>query len=223
MAAKKTFTLKNSNDFSLDAAAYALSGEDLKDYKLSIYSRREADYEETVNAISTKENKLKEEKAALKKKYGFFGRLFNKRCRAEMNRINKDLKGVSETYKMAKLETQYYVLKEFKDKDLLMTDKEKKTLASIEKTVGPRVKDTWDARRQNEKEVNERAAKAYQTYDEFLKEKEDARLARLSAKTQLDLGDKIHKTAVKTETVREASAKEKEVEKEQKVQEGPEL
>ena len=173
--AKKVFTLKNENDFSLDAAAYALSGEDLKEYKLSIYSRREAEYEETVNAISTKENKLKEEKEALKKKYGFFVRLFNKRCRAEMNRINNDLKGVSETYKQAKLETQYYVLKEFKDKDLLMTDKEKKALANIEKTVSPRVKDLWDSRRQNEKEVNERAAKAYQTYDEFLKEKEEAK------------------------------------------------
>ena len=219
---RKKFTIKNG-EFNLDLAAFKLDGEDLKDYKLSIYSRREADYEETVNAISTKENKLKEEKEALKKKYGFLGRLFNKRCRSEMKRINEDLKEIPKTYKRAKMEAQYYVLKEFEDKDLTMTAKEKKTLSSIEKAVGPRTKELWDSRRQNEKEVNERAAKAYQTYDEFLKEKEDARLARLSAKTQLDLGDKIHKTAVKTETVREASAKEKEVEKEQKVQEGPEL
>ena len=219
---EKEFKVKNG-EINLDLAAFKLAGEDLEQYKLSIYSRREADYQNKLDAISARENEFKEEKEALKKKYGFFGRLFNKRCRAEMKRINNDLKEIPKSYKQAKMETQYYVLKEFKDKDLLMTDKEKKTLASIEKTVGPRVKDTWDARRQNEKEVNERAAKAYQTYDEFLKEKEDARLARLSAKTQLDLGDKIHKTEVKTETVREASAKEKEVEKEQKVQEGPEL
>ena len=77
---KKKFTIKNG-EFNLDLAAFKLDGEDLKDYKLSIYSRREADYEETINAISTRENKLKEEKEALKKKYGFFGRLFNHRHR----------------------------------------------------------------------------------------------------------------------------------------------
>ena len=220
---KKTFTLKNKDDFSLEAAAYGLGGEDLKQYKLSIYSRREAEYEENLNAISTKENKLKEEKDALKKKYGFFGRLFNKRCRAEMKRINADLKEIPKTYKRAKMETQYYVLKEFEEKDLSMSKKEMKTLASIEKAVGPRVKDLWDSRRQSEKEANARAAGAYQTYDEFLKQKEDERLARVSAKKQLDLGDKIHKPKVQEAVQKQETQVEKTVEKEQKVKEGFDL
>ena len=219
---RKKFTIKNG-EFNLDLAAFKLDGEDLKDYKLSVYSRREAEYEETVNAINTKENKLKEEKEALKKKYGFFGRLFNKRCRAEMKRINEDLKEIPKTYKRAKMETQYYVLKEFEDKDLTMTKKEKKTLASIEKTVGPRVKDLWDSRRQSEKEANQRAAGAYKTYDEFQKEQEEARLARVSAKKQLDLGDKIHKPKVQEAVQKKETQVEKTIEKEQKVQEGLDL
>ena len=219
---EKQFKIKNG-EINLDLAAFKLQGEDLKQYKLSIYSRREADYQNKLDAISARENEFKEEKEALKKKYGFFGRLFNKRCRAEMKRINQNLKEIPQSYKQAKMETQYYVLKEFQDKDLTMTAKEKKALASIEKDIHPYIKNEWDRRREKEKEVNERASQAYKTYDQLKKEKEDERLGRTNAKKQLDLGDKIHKPVEKTETVRETSVKEKEIEKEQKVQEGPDL
>ena len=218
---KKKFTIKNG-EFNLDLAAFKLDGEDLKDYKLSIYSRREADYEETLNAISTKENKLKEEKEALKKKYGFFGRLFNKRCRAEIKRINQNLKEIPQSYKQAKMETQYYVLKEFQDKDLTMTAKEKKALASIEKDIHPYIKNEWDRRREKEKEVNERASQAYKTYDQLKKEKEDERL-RTNAKKQLDLGDKIHKPKTQEAPEKKVQEPEKTVEKEEKAKEDPGL
>ena len=218
---KKKFTIKDG-EFNLDLATFKLEGEDLEAYKLSIYSRREADYEETVNAINTKENKLKEEKEALKKKYGFFGRLFNKNCRAEMKRINQDLKEIPKSYKQAKLETRYYVLKEFVDKDLMMTAKEKKALASIEKDIHPYIKNEWDRRREKEKEVNERASQAYKTYDQLKKEKEDERL-RTNAKTQLDLGDKIHKPKTQEAPEKKVQEPEKTVEKEEKAKEDPGL
>ena len=212
---KKKFTIKNG-EFNLDLAAFKLDGEDLKDYKLSIYSRREADYEETLNAISTKENKLKEEKEALKKKYGFFGRLFNKRCRAEMSRINKDLKEIPKSYKQAKMETQYYVLKEFEDKDLTMTTKEQKTLASIEKNIHPYIKDEWDRRRENEKEANAREAEIYRKQDE-----ERSELSKISVKKQVDLRDMIHKSKVQQISQKQETQVEKNVEKEQKAKDEP--
>ena len=56
-----------------------------------------------------------------------------------------------------------------------------------------------------------------------IRKKEEEKQARASAKKKMDLGDKIHKPVEKTETVRENSVKEKEIEKEQKVQEGPDL
>ena len=211
---KKKFTIKNG-EFNLDLAAFKLDGEDLKDYKLSIYSRREADYEETVNAISTKENKLKEEKEALKKKYGFFGRLFNKRCRAEMKRINNDLKEIPKSYKQAKMETQYYVLKDFEDKDLTMTSKELKTLASIEKNIHPYVKDEWDRRRENEKEANAREAAIYKEQD-----KERTELSKIAVKQQLDLRDQIKKSKVQEIPQKQEAKVEKTAEK---VKEDPDL
>ena len=204
---KKKFTIKNG-EFNLDLAAFKLDGEDLKDYKLSIYSRREADYEETINAISTRENKLKEEKEALKKKYGFFDRLFNKRCRAEMKRINNDLKEIPKSYKQAKMETQYYVIKEFEDKDLTMTAKERKTLASIEKKIHPYIKDEWDRTRQNEKEANAREAEIYKEQD-----KERTELSKIAVKQQLDLRDQIHKSKVQEAPQKQEAKLEKTVEK----------
>ena len=218
---RREFKIKNG-EINLDLAAFQLEGEDLKQYKLSIYSRREADYEHTKDLISVRENKLNEEKNALKKQYGFFARLFNKEYKGKMEKIKEGLAGVRNSYKTAKKETQYLALKEFEDKDLSMTRKEMKALDAIVKNTSPALVRIWDSTRQTEKEAYERAGQAYGTYDEIA-ERENAKLARFKERTQLDLGDKIHKPVEKTETVRETSVKEKEIEKEQKVQEGPDL
>ena len=215
------FKIKNG-EINLDLAAFKLEGEDLKQYKLSIYSRLEADYEHTKDLISVRENKLNEEKDALKKQYGFFARLFNKEYKGKMEKIKEGLAGVRNSYKTAKKEIQYRALKEFEDKDLSMTRKEMKALAAIVKDTPPALVRIWDSTRQTEKEAFERAGQAYEKYD-YIRERENERLARLKERKQLDLGDKIHKPVEKTETVRETSVKEKEIEKEQKVQEGPDL
>ena len=218
---RRSFKITNG-EINLDLAAFKLEGEDLKQYKLSIYSRREADYEHTKDLISVKENKLNEEKNALKKQYGFFARLFNKEYKGKMEKIKEGLAGVRDSYKAAKNETQYRALKEFEDKDLTMTRKEMKALAAIVKNTSPALVRIWDSTRQTEKEAYERAGQAYEAYD-HIRERENERLAHLKERKQLDLGDKIHKPVEKTETVRETSVKEKEIEKEQKVQEGPDL
>ena len=218
---RREFKIKNG-EINLDLAAFQLEGEDLKQYKLSIYSRREADYEHTKDLISVRENKLNEEKNALKKQYGFFARLFNKEYKGKMEKIKEGLAGVRNSYKTAKKETQYLALKEFEDKDLSMTRKERKALAAIVKNTSPALVRIWDSMRQTEKEAYERAGQTHETYDQ-ISERENAKLARFKERHQLDLGDKIHKPVEKTETVRETSVKEKEIEKEQKVQEGPDL
>lgn len=204
---QKQFKIKNG-EINLDLAAFQLEGEDLKQYKLSIYSRLEADYEHTKDLISVKENKLNEEKNALKKQYGFFARLFNKEYKGKMEKIKEGLASVRDSYQTAKKEIQYRALKEFEDKDLSMTRKEMKALDAIVKNTSPALVRIWDSTRQTEKEAFERAGQAYETNKE---------------RKQLDLGDKIHKPVEKTEPVRETSVKEKEIEKEQKVQEGPDL
>ena len=211
---QKQFKIKNG-EINLDLAAFKLAGEDLKQYKLSIYSRLEADYEHTKDLISVRENKLNEEKNALKKQYGFFARLFNKEYKGKMEKIKEGLSSVRDSYKTAKKEIQYRALKEFEDKDLSMTRKEMKALAAIVKDTPPALVRIWDSTRQTEKEAYERAAQSYDTMSE--------RENRFKERKQLDLGDKIHKPVEKTETVRETSVKEKEIEKEQKVQEGPDL
>ena len=218
---RRSFKITNG-EINLDMAAFKLEGEDLKQYKLSIYSRLEADYEHTKDLISVRENKLNEEKNDLKKQYGFFARLFNKEYKGKMEKIKEGLAGVRESYKTAKNETQYRALKEFQDKDLSMTRKELKTLDAIVKNTPPALVRIWDSARQNEKEAYERAGQAYKSYD-HIRERENAKLARFKERKQLDLGDKIHKPAEKTETVRKTSVKEKEIEKEQKVQETPDL
>ena len=220
----KKFKITNG-EINLDLAAFKLEGEDLKQYKLSIYSRREADYEHTKDLISVRENKLNEEKNALKKQYGFFARLFNKEYKGKMEKIKEGLAGVRDSYKTAKKETQYRALKEFEDKDLMMTRKETKALAAIVKDTPPALVRVWDSTRQTEKEAYKLAAQAYGTYGTYdqMVERENAKLAHFKERKQLDLGDKIHKPVEKTETVRETSVKEKEIEKEQKVQEGPDL
>ena len=215
---QRQFKIKNG-EINLDLVAFKLEGEDLKQYKLSIYSRLEADYEHTKDLISVKENKLNEEKNALKKQYGFFARLFNKEYKGKMEKIKEGLAGVRDSYQTAKKEIQYRALKEFEDKDLSMTRKEMKALDAIVKNTSPALVRIWDSTRQTEKEAFERAG---QTYDEIA-ERENAKLARFKERKQLDLGDKIHKPVEKTETVRETSVKEKEIEKEQKVQEIPDL
>ena len=218
---QRQFKITNG-EINLDLAAFKLEGEDLKQYKLSIYSRLEADYEHTRDLISVKENKLNEEKDALKKQYGFFSRLFNKEYKEKMEKIKEGLASVRDSYKTAKQETQYRALKEFEDKDLTMTRKEMKALDAIVKNTSPALVRIWDSTRQTEKEAYERSGQAYEAYD-HIRERENARLASLKERKQLDLGDKIHKPVEKKETVRETSVKEKEIEKEQKVQEGPDL
>ena len=215
---RRQFKITNG-ETNLDLVAFQLEGEDLKQYKLSIYSRLEADYEHTKDLISVKENKLNEEKNALKKQYGFFARLFNKEYKEKMEKIKEGLAGVRDSYKTAKKEIQYRALKEFEDKDLSMTRKEMKALDAIVKDTPPALVRIWDSTRQTEKEAYERAGQSYDT----ITERENAKLARSKERKQLDLGDKIHKPVEKTETVRETSVKEKEIEKEQKVQEGPDL
>ena len=218
---QKQFKIKNG-EINLDMAAFKLEDEDLKQYKLSIYSRLEADYEHTKDIISVKENKLNEEKDALKKQYGFFARLFNKEYKGKMEKIKEGLASVRDSYETAKKETQYRALKEFEDKDLTMTRKEMKTLSAIVKDTSPALVRIWDSTRQTEKAAYELAGQAYGAYD-HIRERENARLASLKERKQLDLGDKIHKPVEKKETVRETSVKEKEIEKEPKVQEGPDL
>lgn len=218
---EKQFKVKKG-EINLDLAAFKLEGEDLKQYKLSIYSRLEADYEHTKDLISVKENKLNEEKDALKKQYGFFARLFNKEYKGKMEKIKEGLAGVRNSYNTAKKEIQYRALKEFEDKDLWMTRKEMKALAAIVKDTPPALVRIWDSTRQTEKEAYQRSGQAYEAYD-HIREQENERLARIKEKKQLDLGDKIHKPVEKKETVRETSVKEKEIEKEQKIQEGPDL
>ena len=107
---QKEFKIKNG-EINLDLVAFKLEGEDLKQYKLSIYSRLEADYEHTKDLISVRENKLNEEKNALKKQYGFFARLFNKEYKGKMEKIKEGLASVRDSYKTAKKETQYLALK----------------------------------------------------------------------------------------------------------------
>jgi hypothetical protein len=218
---EKQFKIKNG-EINLDMAAFKLEGEDLKQYKLSIYSRLEADYEHTKDLISVRENKLNEEKDALKKQYGFFARLFNKEYKGKMEKIKEGLAGVRNSYKTAKAETQYRALKEFEDKDLAMTRKEMKALNSIVKNTSPALVRIWDSTRQTEKEAYERAGQAYEAYD-HIREQENERIARLKERKQLDLGDKIHKPADKKEAVRESSAKEKEIGNQQKAKEDPDL
>ena len=217
----KQFKIKNG-EINLDLAAFKLEGEDLKQYKLSIYSRLEADYEHTKDLISVKENKLNEEKNALKKQYGFFARLFNKEYKGKMEKIKEGLASVRDSYKTAKNEIQYRALKEFEDKDLSMTRKEMKTLDAIVKNTSPALVRIWDSTRQTEKEAYARAGQVHETYEQISK-RENEKLARFKERTQLDIGDKIHKPVEKTETVRETSVKEKEIENEQKVQEEPDL
>ena len=217
----KEFKIKNG-EINLDLAAFKLEGEDLKQYKLSVYSRLEADYEHTKDLISVKENKLNEEKDALKKQYGFFARLFNKEYKGKMEKIKEGLASVRDSYKTAKKEIQYRALKEFEDKDLSMTRKEMKTLDAIVKDTSPALVRIWDSTRQTEKEAYERAGQAYGTYDQIA-ERENAKLARFKERKQLDLGDKIHKPAEKKETVRESSVKEKEIGNQQKTKEEPDL
>ena len=219
---QKEFKVKNG-EINLDLAAFKLQGEDLEQYKLSVYSRLEADYEHAKDLISVKENKLNEEKDALKKQYGFFSRLFNKEYKEKMEKIKEGLASVRDSYKTAKKETQYRALKEFQDKDLWMTKKETKALDAIVKNTSPALVRIWDSERQTEKEAFKRAGQAYKTYDELLKEKEEERQARASAKKQLDLGDKIHKPKLQETAQKQETQVEKAVEKEQKVQEGLDL
>ena len=203
----KEFKIKNG-EINLDLAAFKLEGEDLKQYKLSVYSRLEADYEHTKDLISVKENKLNEEKNALKKQYGFFARLFNKEYKGKMEKIKEGLAGVRDSYKAAKNETQYRALKEFEDKDLTMTRKEMKALAAIVKNTSPALVRIWDSARQTEKEAYERAGQGYETYDQ-IRERENAKLARFKERKQLDLGDKIHAPKQKEQPIREEPQVEK--------------
>ena len=209
------------HDYGLAAAAESLWGDDLKDYKTSVYSRREADYEHTKDVISVKENKLNEEKAALKKQYGFFARLFNKNYKAKMEKINEGLKNVQTSYKVAKQEAQYYVLKEFEDKGLTMTKKEKKALAKIVKETAPALRGIWDSTRKNEKETIARQDEAYSSYEYIARG--EKRPDHLSATKQLDLKEHIHQPKVQEAPLKQEPQNEKSIEKEQKVQEGPEL
>ena len=217
----KQFKIKNG-EINLDMAAFKLEGEDLKQYKLSIYSRLEVDYEHTKDLISVRENKLNEEKDALKKQYGFFARLFNKEYKGKMEKIKEGLAGVRDSYKNAMKETQYLVLKEFQDKDLSMTRKEMKALAAIVKDTPPALVRIWDSERQTEKEAYERAGQVRETYDQMA-ERQNAKLDRFKERTQLDLGDKIHKPKIQEAPEKKVQEPEKTVEKEEKAKEDPGL
>lgn len=210
---------QNSREYTLSEMASGLKGKELQEYKESILSGRMEQLGDMKDDFAVKSSELKEQKDALNKKYGLFGRLFNGEYKKSAKEIDQKLEGLKKTYKSELDKAKYDVLKTYQEKGLKMTGSEISELKSLTKNAtktGDLQK--WDQERAEEKRKVEEYNK---TPDEVVEKSQ--KTEQIEATTiQLDLGAYIRNKTVE-QPVKEEAKVQNTLEKEQKVQEGPEL
>ena len=207
-------------EYTLKEMGQSLRGADLEAYKATIRDDKMEKFNEFADVINAEIKTTKDILKSLPKHYGFFERLISPHYKRRKVLLENDLDYGRKKYDMVLKKTKYDIYKTYQEKGLAFTKAEKKEFDAIvkEATRNGNVKG-WDEERAAEKKkLDEFNAKWLEN-----EEPEYIEQPREVIKTQLDLGAIIHKPKVQEEAQKQQDQVEKTVEKEQKVQEEPDL
>jgi hypothetical protein len=189
---------QSAPDYTLKDMARGLDELDLEAYKADIANRRMEKLEYVRDEFSVKVDALKEQKDALSKQHGFFGRLFNSEYRASVKEIDQKLKGLKEEYTAEKNKARYDILKTYAEKGLSLTRAESRELNSLVKNAAKTGNlGVWDQERAEER-------RKIDEYNRTFEEQEPVAEEKVATTTQLDLGEKLHKPKVIEQPTKEA-------------------
>ena len=189
---------QSAPDYTLKDMARGLDELDLEAYKADIANRRMEKLEYVRDEFSVKVDALKEQKDALSKQHGFFGRLFNSEYRASVKEIDQKLKGLKEEYTAEKNKARYDILKTYAEKGLSLTRAESRELNSLVKNAAKTGNlGVWDQERAEER-------RKIDEYNRTFEEQAPVAEEKVATTTQLDLGEKLHKPKVIEQPTKEA-------------------
>ena len=212
--------MQNRPEYTLKEMGQSLRGADLEAYKATIRDDKMEKFNEFADVINAEIKTTKDILKSLPKHYGFFERLFSPHYKSRKVLLENDLDYGRKKYDMVLKKTKYDIYKTYQEKGLAFTKAEKKEFDAIVKEANRNgnIKG-WDEERAAEKKkLDEFNAKWLEN-----EEPEYIEQPREVIKTQLDLGAIIHKPKVQEEAQKQQDQVEKTVEKEQKVQEEPDL
>lgn len=207
--------IENRPEYTLKEMGQSLTGADLENYKATIRDDKMEKFNEMADILNSEIKTAKDQLKSLTKKYGFFGRFFNQHYKNEKTMLENDIDFGSKKYDSELKKTKYDIYKTYQEKGLALTRKESKELNDIvkEATRNGNIKKWDEGRAQEKKRLDEMNAKWLEP--DVVEEPVQATV------TQLDLGDKLHKTVEKEETVQKTP--DMTIEKEQKIKEENDL
>jgi hypothetical protein len=188
--------LRMSREFNLDAARANLTGDELEEYKENVNNMHFESFVTRVEEFKIQLNDLAQNKNDLKKEYNFIKRIFSKEYKEKLADIDAKIDEVRKTYQDEKDKIRLDVLKTYKQKGIPMTLKEKVEM----------------------NELNEKIKLSEQNKAKEESQKEAPEAEKVAKKTALDLSDKIRQPKAKEVTVKEEPKIEKDIVKEEKVQ-----
>ena len=214
--------VENRPEYTLKEMGQSLKGADLENYKATIRDDKMERFNETASLLNAEIKNAKDQLKSLTKKYGFFGRFFNQHYKNEKTMLENDIDFGSKKYDSDLKKTKYDIYKTYQEKGLALTKKESKELNNIvkEATRTGKIKEWNEAREQEKKRLDEMNKKWLEP-DEV--SEPQAPEIKVPSTKQLDLSAQIHKPKIQETPQKQKEEVEKTVEKEQKVQKGPDL
>ena len=146
----------------------------------------------------------------MKARYGFFQR-FGKEYRTQKSEIDKTVKGLEKTQKLLQDKTRYNILKTYDERGVKMSVSERMELRKLTKSVEKGELKNWQPPKAIIEKANEQTAV-----------REDKPM-KAPVVRQLDISDKLYKAKEKEAPVKEEAQAQKTAEKQEKVQEEPNL
>ena len=209
-------SINNREDLTLKQMGASLKGKDLEDYKATIRDEKMEQFKDnTASGFKKQIDNIKQEKAALRKHYGFISRFFNANYKAKVHLLEHHEDLIRKNYQNKLNETKYDILKTYQEKGLALTKEETRELNNLTKngTVTGKIME-WDGARAREKH------KLDEINSKWNPQKEQP---KAPVKTQLDLSEKIHTAKAKEQPVKEDVQIQKTKEIEEKVKEETDL
>ena len=198
-------------EYTLNEMGASLKGEALEEYKNSVSDREKESSSDMKDFLGAQIDETKQKREDLKKQYGFFQR-FSKEYRTQKSELDKTVKDLEKSKKLLQDKTRYNILKTYNERGIKMSMSERMEFKKLTKSMEKGDLKNWEQTKALIEKANEPTAV-----------KAEEKPTKEPVVRQLDISDKLYKAKEKEAPVKEETQVQKTVEKEERVQEGPDL
>ena len=198
-------------EYTLNEMGASLKGEALEEYKNSVSDREKESSSDMKDFLGAQIDETKQKREDLKKQYGFFQR-FSKEYRTQKSELDKTVKDLEKSKKLLQDKTRYNILKTYNERGIKMSMSERMEFKKLTKSMEKGDLKNWEQTKALIEKANEPTAI-----------KAEEKPTKEPVVRQLDISDKLYKAKEKEAPVKEETQVQKTVEKEERVQEGPDL